>query len=85
MGNQLSVSFSICVHLIKGEWKVENEFTQTLDTHNYEQAYSLIASLQPALAQLFDDVLILSEDGRIFPVFFFTTSLYIFIAGKGYQ
>ena len=45
--------------------EMEKEFYKVVAVHDYDQAYILIASLQPYLADLFDNVLILAEDEKI--------------------
>lgn len=42
--------------------ETEITFNRTLQTHEYDEAYSIIASIQPALASLFDEVKILTDD-----------------------
>lgn len=41
---------------------MEEPFSQAIATRNYDQAYQLIAQLQPALASLFEQVKILDDD-----------------------
>lgn len=43
----------------------KDPFERSLSEHNYTQAYSLIAKIQPFLAKLFDEVKILAEDEKI--------------------
>lgn len=43
----------------------ETPFKQAIDARNYQQAYQLIATIQPALADLFDHVKILADDPKI--------------------
>ncbi|MFQ5754418.1 MAG: DALR anticodon-binding domain-containing protein, partial [bacterium] len=43
----------------------QEEFTSTLESHNYDKAYQLIAQIQPLLARLFDEVRILADDPKL--------------------
>lgn len=43
----------------------QEAFKHAIDRKNYHQAYTLIASIQPALADLFDQVKILADDPKI--------------------
>lgn len=45
--------------------KTQDEFTAAIQNHKYDEAYQLIAKLQPALARLFDEVRILADDPAI--------------------
>lgn len=45
--------------------QVESAFTTCVAQRNYAQAYELMAELQPALAQLFNDVKILTDDIKL--------------------
>lgn len=45
--------------------QVEVKFDASLKTHQYDQAYALIAQIQPALAELFDKVKILADDQKV--------------------
>lgn len=45
--------------------KQDKSFKHALEVHDYTQAYSLIATVQPALAILFDEVKILAEDPKL--------------------
>ncbi|KIC74808.1 Glycine--tRNA ligase [Neochlamydia sp. EPS4] len=41
------------------------QLTQAIISHDYDKAYELIADIQPALAQLFDEVKILTDDLKL--------------------
>ena len=41
------------------------KFDQAIERQNYDEAYALIAEIQPALAQLFDEVKILADDPKV--------------------
>ncbi|MBS4170950.1 Glycine--tRNA ligase [Neochlamydia sp. AcF95] len=41
------------------------QLTQAITLHDYDKAYELIADIQPALAQLFDEVKILADDLKL--------------------
>lgn len=41
------------------------QFKQTLEAHEYDQAYELIADIQPGIAKLFDEVKILADDPKV--------------------
>lgn len=41
------------------------QFAQTIATHNYDQAYELIADIQPGVAKLFEEVKILADDPKL--------------------
>lgn len=45
--------------------QIQVQFDQTLTSRDYDQAYRLIATVQPSLAQLFDQVKILADDDSI--------------------
>lgn len=45
--------------------KLQDSFNQSLKKHQYDESYTLIAQIQPALATLFDDVKILADDPKI--------------------
>ncbi len=45
--------------------QMESSFSEALKERNYDQAYSLLAKIQPALANLFDNVKILDDDLKI--------------------
>lgn len=42
-----------------------SQFLQTIRMHDYDKAYELIADIQPGVAQLFDEVKILTEDPKL--------------------
>ena len=44
--------------------KQQTAFKQAIDKRDYHQAYTLIATLQPALAELFEKVKILADDPK---------------------
>ena len=50
------------ITLNKDLTQLEKPFSAALETHNYDRAYELLASLQPALATLFDEVRVLADD-----------------------
>ncbi len=43
----------------------ESHFEQAIKSHDYQQAYELIANIQPGLASLFDHVKILADDSSL--------------------
>ncbi len=45
--------------------RIEPEFLETLEEHQYEASFILLSSLQPYLAKLFDQVKILIDDEKI--------------------
>lgn len=45
--------------------KQQTAFKQAIDKRDYQQAYTLIATLQPALAELFEKVKILADDPKV--------------------
>ncbi len=45
--------------------QIEAQFDQSMKSHSYDQAYQLIAQIQPALAELFDKVKILADDQEL--------------------
>lgn len=45
--------------------QTQNQFAQAVQSHDYDQAYALIAQLQPAIAALFDQVKILDDKDDI--------------------
>lgn len=45
--------------------QVQGGFTQALNSQKYDDAYGLIAKLQPGLAKLFDEVKILADDPKV--------------------
>lgn len=44
---------------------VSVKFDQAIEKQNYDNAYALISEIQPALAQLFDEVKILADDPKV--------------------
>ena len=51
--------------LHQGLDNLEARFSQVMAGHDYDQAYALLAELQPALARLFDEVKILADDPKL--------------------
>ena len=45
--------------------EIEKPFEKALESHSYDDAYALIARIQPPLAKLFDEVRILDDDQAI--------------------
>lgn len=45
--------------------KMQKPFEKAIENRHYDQAYDLIASLQPSLAKLFDEVKILADDPHV--------------------
>ena len=45
--------------------KKQIQFIQTLNAHDYDTAYELIADIQPGIAQLFDEVKIMADDPKL--------------------
>ncbi|MCB1112917.1 MAG: glycine--tRNA ligase subunit beta, partial [Chlamydiia bacterium] len=45
--------------------RTELPFTEALKSHEYDQAYALIAEIQPAIADLFDQVKVLADDAAL--------------------
>lgn len=41
------------------------QFAQTINAHDYDKAYDLIADIQPGIAQLFEEVKILADDPKL--------------------
>lgn len=44
---------------------IQNQLSSSLESRNYKEAYHLIATLQPPLAKLFDEVRILADDKQL--------------------
>ena len=44
---------------------VQSDLVKSLESRNYKEAYNLIATLQPPLAKLFDEVRILADDEKL--------------------
>lgn len=70
--NMQSMAFSVELLKENAEKKLDNllnqkqaQFNQTIQDHDYDKAYELIADIQPGIAQLFDEVKILADDPKL--------------------
>lgn len=53
------------IHLYTTLSGIQTQFQQALSAHNYDQAYELVAQIQPSLAKLFDEVKILDDNPEL--------------------
>lgn len=72
LNNQQAFSFSAALLAEPAEQaldqtlnRLQQPFNQSVAEHRYDEAYTLIAKIQPVLATLFDDVKILADDPKL--------------------
>ncbi len=63
--NRADISSQIRSRVIAKILIDSKEFDQTIETHDYDKAYSLITKIQPALDTLFNEVRILADNPRL--------------------